>query len=256
MKKPLRVLLPLAAAAALPLAIAPAASADSPDWTGQATMNAMNGSGGTGMFTVWVNGDQATVKGHWSGLASTFQDGPFPHAQHIHGMGQGQCPTMSDDENGDGIVDTVEGQPAYGKIQSSLTTKGDTSPDAALAIKAMPGGSSTDYNRTFTLNDKTMEALQSGSAVIVVHGLDPSTLSDEAAKAKSNLDPKLPLAATAPALCGTVSSMPSGGAGTGGGSTAGADNLGLLGLGGGLLAAAGGFVVLRRRRESATASQR
>jgi hypothetical protein len=84
--------------------------------------------------------------------------------------------------------------------------------------------------------------------VIVVHGLDPATLSKKAQGEKSDLVPSLPLAATSPALCGALSAMPAGGPQTGSGSTAGTEDLGLLGLGGGLLAlAAGGAIVANRR---------
>ena len=82
--------------------------------------------------------------------------------------------------------------------------------------------------------------------------LDPATLSAEGAKAKSDLDPKLPLAATSPALCGTLTAsqmdMPNGNPETGGGNTAGMDN-GMIALGGGLvLVAAGAGVYMVRRR--------
>jgi hypothetical protein len=83
--------------------------------------------------------------------------------------------------------------------------------------------------------------------VIVVHGLDPATLSKKAQKEKSDLVPSLPLAATSPALCGVLSSMPSGGVATGTGSTSGVEDLGLFALGGGFLALAGGMVVSRKR---------
>lgn len=36
----------------------------------------------------------------------------IPHPQHIHGkMGVGSCPDASADENGDGLIDVVEGLP-------------------------------------------------------------------------------------------------------------------------------------------------
>jgi hypothetical protein len=82
---------------------------------------------------------------------------------------------------------------------------------------------------------------------VVVHGLDPATLSAKAQKEKSDLVPSLPLAATSPALCGVLSSMPSGGVATGTGSTSGVEDLGLLAAGGGLVALAGGLVAARRR---------
>jgi hypothetical protein len=98
-----------------------------------------------------------------------------------------------------------------------------------------------------------MAALESGTGVIVVHGLDPATLSKEAAEAKSNLVPSLPLAATSPALCGALTSMPTGGVATGVGSTSGIEDLGMFALGGGMLVA-GGALLSQRKRSMAKAS--
>lgn len=68
----------------------------------------------------------------------------------------------------------------------------------------------------------------------------------------SELVPSLPLAATSPTLCGKVvaaqmSSMPSGGVNTGGGSTSGVQDEGLFLASGALLAAAGATMLGRRR---------
>ncbi|MBA0127033.1 hypothetical protein H0B56_15895 [Haloechinothrix sp. YIM 98757] len=216
----------------------------------------MNDSGGSGQASLQFDGDQATVTVSYSGLAEEFQDGPFPHAQHIHIAGQGECPDASFDENGDGVVSTPEGQPAYGEVGTALTTEGETGADSALAVERFPGGPSADYERTFELNQDSADSVRHGTGVIVVHGLDPSTLSDEAAEADSPLDDSLPLAATAPALCGALSTSqmeatPEGGVDTGGGSTAGIENEWLIGLGGlTLVGAAGAGALAMRRRES------
>lgn len=255
MKKPLKLLAPIAVGAlplvALSFAATPASAAqdDSGSNSYQVSLDPLNDSGGSGMFTVTLNGDQATVSGHASGLADTFQDGPYPHAQHIHIGGDGTCPTPSADKNDDGIVDTAEGQDAYGMVDTSLTTKGDSSADSAVAVKRFPGGGSYDYERTFTMSDKSQAALKDGSAVLVVHGLDPSNLSKEAQDAKSNLDDSLPLAATAPALCGTFTKAPSGAPQTGDGSTAGTDHLGLFSAGGAMIVLGGSALLWSRQRK-------
>ncbi|WP_435748035.1 CHRD domain-containing protein [Nocardioides sp. SYSU DS0663] len=249
MKKSTRTIAPLAAAAAMAVALAPtAAFADHANGTYQTPLNPINDSGGSGMAMVTVEGDQATVKVSWSGLAETFMDGPYPHVQHIHIGAEGTCPPPSADTNGDGIVDTPEGQPFYGEIGTTLSTEGDTSPAAGTNIKIAPSGSSTDYERTFTLDEPTLDALANGTGVVVVHGLNPANLSEEAANAKSSLVPELPLAATAPALCGAFTSSPTGGVATGAGDTGGIEQAGLLALGGGLLAAAGAGAIMHRRR--------
>lgn len=245
----LRTLAPLAAATVpLALMVAPASAASGTSY--QTTLNALNGSGGSGMATVTVNGDSADIKVSWSGLAAKFGEGAYPHVQHIHIGGQGKCPTPDADKDNDGVVSTTEGGPAYGGIGTTLSTKGDTSPAAGTNIKIAPGGDSTSYSRTIKLSSETLDALEAGTGVIVVHGLDPATLSKKAQKAKSDLVPSLPLAATSPALCGSLSSMPSGGVATGTGSTSGIEDLGLLALGGSL-AALGGVALVTRRRATA-----
>jgi len=228
------------------------ASASTGSSSYQATLKALNHSSGSGSVTVQLNGNQATVTEHVSGLAATFSGNPYPHVQHIHINGKGQCPTTAADKNGDGVVSTTEGAPAYGPIGTTLSKSGDTSPKAGTTLTVAPSGASYDYSRTFTLDSATMSALTAGKGVVVVHGLDPATLSKEAQAAKSDLVPSLPLAATSPALCGVLTSSqmsttPMGSSPTGGGSTAGLQDEGLLALGGGLLLAAGGVFAARRR---------
>lgn len=251
------LLAPLAAVGALSLPMlisaAPAQAADATTY--QATLNPLNHQTGSGTAMVWVKGDQLTVQVKYSGLASTFQSKPFPHAQHIHINGMGQCPSgLADDKDGDGVVSTPEAGSDYGAIGASLTTSGDTSPKSALAVTRFPGGSSNDYSRTFTVSQDVLSNLQSGKAVVVVHGADPTTLPKKAQSEKSPLDSSLPLAATAPALCGTLTAsqmgaMPSGPANTGGGSTAGVEDTTQIALGSAaLLAALGAGAVAYRRR--------
>ena len=252
MRKPMLKLLPLAAASVAIVLTPTAAFADHANGSYQTTLNPLNGSSGSGMASITVSGDQATIEMSWSGLPQTFMDAPYPHVQHIHIGAQGSCPPPSADENGDGVVSTVEGQPFYGEIGTTLSTSGDTSPASGTDLKIAPAGSSLDYSRTITLDEPTLDSLSNGTGVIVVHGLDPATLSKEAAEAKSELVPELPLAATSPALCGALTSMPTGGVDTGGGDTSGTENVALFGLGGGLLAAAGvGFAGYRRRTNAA-----
>lgn len=250
MRKYWRVAVPAAAAGAAALALGFASSAGAATVDYQATLNPLNHASGSGSFMLQLNGSQATITEHVSGLAASFMGAPYPHVQHIHGGAAGQCPSMSADKNGDGIVDTVEGGPSYGPIQTTLSVSGDTSPSAGTNVKIAPSGSSFDYSRTIALDAATMQSLTSGKAVIVVHGLDPTTLSKQAQTEKSHLVPSLPLAATSPALCGVVTAMPAGAAPTGGGSTAGLQHEGLLGIGGGLILASGAVVAVGRRRRS------
>jgi hypothetical protein len=251
MKKPIRLLVPLAAAA-IPLALMPA-SAQADDGSNYgATLNPLNHATGSGMLTLSLSGSTATIRQTVNGLASTFSNAPYPHVQHIHIGAKGVCPPPSADKNADGVVNVAEGAPFYGPIGTTLSTTGDTSPKAGTNIKTAPSGGSFVYSRTIQLDAKTVASIKAGTAVIVVHGLDPTTLSKKAQGEKSELVPSLPLAATSPALCGTLTAMPLGGPATGTGSTAGVEDLGIAGIGGGLLALAGGALVLRRRVERDT----
>jgi len=250
MKKSLRVLAPLAAAA-VPLAFAAGPALADSGASYQATLNPINHQTGSGMLMLTLNGDPATITESWSGLAATFNGGAYPHVQHIHIGAKGVCPTMAADKNGDGVISTTEGGPSYGGIGTTLSTKGDTSPAAGTNIKIAPAGGSTSYHRVITLDPEVVSALSDGTAVIVVHGDDPATLSAKAQKEKSDLVPSLPLAATSPALCGTVHAMPAGGVATGSGSTAGVEDSGLLALAGGLFAVAAGSALYAVRRKPA-----
>jgi len=223
----------------------PAAAADGTNY--QATLNPLNHSTGSGSLNLSLNGNEATITENVTGLAAKFGDAAFPHVQHIHGGAMGTCPTTSADKDGDGVISTTEGGPSYGPIVTTLHKTGDTSPAAGTNIKTAPSGASYSYSRTITLSAESLAALKGGTAVIVVHGLDPSTLSAKAQAAKSELVPSLPLAATSPALCGKLTSMASGGVATGGGSTSGIQDEGLYALSGALLLGAGATMAARRR---------
>ena len=247
MKKSAFLIAPALALGAMALSTSPALAAD--NTTYQANLGAINGSNASGTAMITLNGNQATVTEKVSGLAATFSGKPYPHVQHIHIGAKGTCPGPSADTSGDGVVSTTEGAPFYGGIGATLSTSGDTSPAAGTDLAVAGMGSSFTYQRTITLDAKTLASLQSGTAVVVVHGLDPATLPAGAQKEPSDLVPSLPLAATSPALCGTLTAMPAGAPGTGIAAPAqqqGVD-LGLVATGAGLIAAAGGVYGIRRR---------
>lgn len=254
MTKKMLLAAPALALGALSMAAAPATAHESDMVSTQATLNTLNGSGTTGEAMVELHGSEATVSLNVSVAAETFMDGPFPHAQHFHIGAQGVCPGPEADTDGDGVVSTPEGQPFYGMIGASLTTEGDTSADSALAVERFPGGSAYTYERTFEVNAETAEAIMNGTASVVVHGVDPTLLPAAAAEKQSSLNPDLPLAATLPAACGTLSAsqmgaMPGGGADTGVEGVAQTDNTtGAWAVAGaGVLAVAGSALVARRR---------
>jgi hypothetical protein len=254
-KKSAFLIAPVLAAGALALSVSPAMAANG-DASYQANLGALNGSNATGSVMVSVSGDQATVTENVSGLAETFSGNPYPHVQHIHIGAAGTCPTAAADTSGDGVISTTEGGPSYGMIGTTLSTSGDTSPAAGTDLTLAGMGGSFNYQRTFTLNADTAAALKAGTAVVVVHGLDPATLPAAAQAEPSDLVPSLPLAATSPALCGTLlasqmTSMPGGAPATGiartdPAGTGALNTMGVLATGGGLLVAAGAAFGVRR----------
>lgn len=243
----------LAAAAPLALAAGGVASAQSGTQTFTANLRPvpLNGqNSASGMLTLTLNGNRAHIHEEVSGLAATFMGQPFPHVQHIHGGAKGQCPTASADSNGDGVINTSEAQPDYGPIHTTLSVApGSTAASAGTNVKIAPSGSHFTYDRTITLNATTMNDLSNHIAVVVVHGLNPKTAPKAASTKKSELPgtTSLPLAATAPAICGALLASPVGAAATGAGGTSGVEDTALFALGGGLIVAAGAGLGLRRR---------
>lgn len=250
MKKSALLAAPALAIAAAALSATPAA-ADS--WSFQAELAPVNGSTAAGSAVVDVTGQEATVTVEVAGAPALFQGAPYPHAQHIHIGGQGVCAPPTADADGDGVVSSMEGEPWTGGIGTSLTTSGDTSPASAVAIDRFPAGDAYTYQRTFPVDAATLAALQSGTAVVNVHGADPAALS-AAAQAKVNpMAPSLPLASDVPVACGVLTAaqmaVPEGPADTGvetagtGASTNGLVGTAVLGM----LALGAAAVGLRRR---------
>ncbi|MCV2489993.1 hypothetical protein OF117_11540 [Geodermatophilus sp. YIM 151500] len=238
------------AAAAFPLLTMTAASA-AHDGSYQAQLGALNGSGASGTGMVTLEGNSATVMIEAQGLLPG-----SPHAQHFHIGAQGSCPTDADDADGDGFVSVTEGAGYYGAIGTSLTTEGDTSPDSGLAVDRFPtaAGGSISYERTFDIPEDVQQAFAAGTAVLVLHGVDKDGSGQYDGDIASDLDPSLPMEATAPAACGPLAraqmgTAPSGGADTGAGATSGIEQQAAIGVGAVALsgAAAAGAVAYRRR---------
>src|SRR5215210_40030 len=183
------------------MSLAPAAFAQE---AFQADLDPLNNSGASGTANLALEGDQLTTDIASEGLAPN-----LPHAQHLHGFDQAisECPSLASDQNGDGLVNTTEGQPSYGPILTSLTTEGDTSPDSALAVDRFPVANedgTLTYDRTLGVPMNVADRL--GEFAIVQHGVDlnGNGMYDEGAAGPSDLDPSLPQEATIPANCGVI----------------------------------------------------
>ncbi len=162
----------------------------------------LNDSGATGKVQMQLRGNELTIRIKARGLLPN-----TPHAQHIHGEGNSECPTMKADVNRDGVLNTLEGLPFYGPIVTSLTVKGDTSPAAALDLEIMPVADDKgriDYRRTITLPEDVAENLEDFQ--IVQHGVDLNGNGMyDFGPGESELNPAFPLEGTVPANCGTIS---------------------------------------------------
>lgn len=224
-----------------------AAAQETMTFTGQ--LEALNDSGGSGDVTMTVDEstNEATIRIEGEG----FLQGS-PHAQHIHGVESGDsvCPTLEQDEDGDGLVNTPEGAAVYGPIEASLTTEGDASPDSALAVDRFPTYDEGVYERTVELAGDVADNL--GRYHVVIHGVDVNDNGEYDAEAgQSPLDESLPLEATLPAACGTLVATPSGGVETGAGGTADSGINPLLASTFGAIAIGGAAFGARRRGQTA-----
>jgi hypothetical protein len=171
-----------------------------------AHLDPLNNAGTHGSSTVVVRGRRAHVHIDAYGLARN-----LPHAEHIHfgADARHECPSVFDDTNGDFRLSTTEGAPAYGPIQASLTTRGDTSPASGLAVTRFPTAprGAIHYSRSIDFSSAAVaRAIKQGKGVIVIHGIDynHNGAYDFASAGKSDLDPNLPAEATDPALCGVL----------------------------------------------------
>ena len=138
-----------------------------------AQLSPLNDSGVSGKANITVENNTLTVSVWAEGLEPN-----MVHPQHIHGFMENNrnstCPSPSDDTNGDGIVDLVEGLPSYGPVLLELYLPIDEFPvaDAAGTIH---------YERTFNLGE--VEFAEEGEVIsyadlkplqnraIVLHGM-------------------------------------------------------------------------------------
>lgn len=199
------------AGAALASGASPDTAARAGDVTTQAELNPLNNAAGHGRAMVVVSGNDLQVV-----LKARRLLKGMPHAEHIHfgAKARHECPNVRDDSNKDHRLNTAEGQPAYGPVRVSLTTRGDTSPDSTLAVKRFPTApkGKITYSRTIQVSPKLANRIAGGKGVLVIHGIDYNHNGkyDFKGAGASELDPSLPAEATDPVLCGrlTVDNTP------------------------------------------------
>jgi len=157
---------------------------------------------GAGAATVRLNGNVATVTVSTHGLLNG-----APHAIHVHGGGQGICPTAvaARPHNGNLSISTGDGIHFYGPPQVALTTTGDTSPRSIVDFTRYPAVGDIQYTRKVTVPPKVAAEIRRHNAVIVIHGIDwnGNGIYDNVLD-RSDLSNSLTGESTAPALCGPL----------------------------------------------------
>jgi tRNA A-37 threonylcarbamoyl transferase component Bud32 len=159
---------------------------------------------GSGTATVRLNGNAITVTLTTNDLDYNEQLG---HAMHIHAGGKGICPPASAAarHNGHLAIDTVDGIKFYGDAKVALTTSGDTTPASILTFARYPTGGNIHYSRTIAIPEEVAKRIRENNAVVIVHGTDYGHEGQyTGVLERSELNPKFPATATAPALCGTL----------------------------------------------------
>src|SRR6056297_768657 len=132
----------------------------------------------------------------------------LPHAMHVHfDPGQpSECPDLDDfDVDGDQLLTTAEGVPAYGPVQFALTVDGDTGPDSGLALDRFATADADGvltYARDIEVSDPDM--LAGSQVAVVIHGMDMDDSGEYDGDLESSIDPSVPLEATIPVACAVV----------------------------------------------------
>ena len=157
----------------------------------------------TGSATLTLHGINLTAHITASGLSPN-----LPHLMHIHGVvgAQNDCPSpvAAFDTNHDGFIDTAEGLPAYGPIDVTFSTSGDTSPAAALNLSTAVVADSSgniDYTRSFRIPQDVAKNL--GDLHVVIHGADLNA-DGSYDGIDGSLGAGVPLEAELPVSCGGI----------------------------------------------------
>jgi CHRD domain len=180
---------------------APASAASA---TTHADLQPVNDQDAAGEAFVNVQGNKITVTMAAQGLVPD-----QPHAAHIHFGDEAlhECPTIADDDNEDGQISTTEGVPDYGPVVVSLTTFGPTDPGSGLDIdrfSTAPAGDLSYERGSIKVSHDVARAIETGLAVVVVHGVQYNDTEEYDAGGPSDLAASLPAEATDPAICGVL----------------------------------------------------
>lgn len=156
----------------------------------------------TGTATFTVSGGEIMARVDAKGLYPG-----IPHAQHIHGFTDGTdatCPSPKADrrEDGDQLIDVVEGVPSYGGILVPLDS--ELVPVTQQMYPVAEGRLGViDYEETApvsVLEEAIGTELALERRVVVLHGINPDTSLPESVQSLAGL----PATATLPVACGII----------------------------------------------------
>ncbi len=149
----------------------------------------------SGVAAIRVKGDDIRVHIRVRGVTAETL-----HPQHIHAGPM--CPSMQDDQNGDGFLDVIEGLPKYGPILVSLDSDINSFEDS-LDFPVANSNGSYRYREEASkshLEAELQEALNLADRHVVIHGINP----EDPLPASVQSLPGLPAWATLPVACGEL----------------------------------------------------
>lgn len=118
-----------------------------------------------GKALVKVKGDELTVEVKINGAPSSIK-----HAQYIHVAES--CPTLSSDENKDGVIDAAEGMKSYGPIVIPLDANLETQKEAVATFPASDFSGNYFYRQSVSMAkmmfDLTSKDLDSSDHIIKI----------------------------------------------------------------------------------------
>lgn len=158
--------------------------------------NSLSGFLPTGMAEIKIAGDTVSVK--------TFldDDARVSHLQSIH-TGT-RCPDISDDKNGDGIVDIRESYAVTGNVLIPLDSDINTE---AEGMGIYPTGGGYTYTEQASLSKlesdvkaRVNQNLNLGGRVVLIHGVEAGTKMPETVAVKEGMTKQL----SVPIVCGIL----------------------------------------------------
>lgn len=160
------------------------------------------GSNVTGSATLeYQGGTTYLVTMRASGLSPN-----LPHLAHIHGdlKARNECPGIDADTDGNGLIDTLEGLPAYGPVLVTFSTSGPTTAAAAFNLEVAAVADANGnlfYQREIKIKGNIAANL--GDLHVVIHGADLNA-SGAYDGVESSLGMGIPLEAELPVACGAI----------------------------------------------------